>query len=285
MDVARQARVRGPLTKGMRLIEIGASHAPIAPKADGWNTTVVDHAPRAELRDKYGSLGVDVSAVEEVDVIWTEGSLLDAVPKALHGTFDGLIASHVIEHIPDTIGFLKAADALLNPSGTVALAVPDRRFCFNFFQAPTFTGDLIAAQGRVRHTKRTAFNEAAYNVARSGVTGWGPQTDAFQFLGSLPAALAAFNEASEDPASPYRDSHCWYFTPAGFELMLLELNHLGLTSWWPQAIERAPGVEFYTWLVRRKIDFGKEADFDEKRMRLLYEMVREAREQIDQLPP
>ena len=34
------------------------------------------------------------------------GSLDEAVPSELHGTFDACIASHVFEHIPDPIGLL-----------------------------------------------------------------------------------------------------------------------------------------------------------------------------------
>jgi 2-polyprenyl-3-methyl-5-hydroxy-6-metoxy-1,4-benzoquinol methylase len=117
----------------MRLIEIGASYHPIVPKSAGWQTTVVDHADREELAKKYRNLGIDVEPIEPVDIIWREGTISDAFPADQFGRFDGLIASHVAEHIPDLIGFLQAADRLLKPDGVIALALPDKRAMFDFF--------------------------------------------------------------------------------------------------------------------------------------------------------
>ena len=47
-------------------LEIGPSHAPIAPKKDGFDVEIIDHAPAEELIRKYGELGVDTSLVEAV---------------------------------------------------------------------------------------------------------------------------------------------------------------------------------------------------------------------------
>src|SRR5215468_1320623 len=49
-----------------RVVEIGRSYNPIAPKANGRNTTNVDHATRAELIEKYCGHGVDVNRIENV---------------------------------------------------------------------------------------------------------------------------------------------------------------------------------------------------------------------------
>jgi hypothetical protein len=84
------------------IIEIGASFNPIAPKTQGWNTKIIDVGTKSELTEKYrGTSGVDVANIEEVDFVWRDGPLIDAVPLEHHGTFDAFIASHVIEHQPD----------------------------------------------------------------------------------------------------------------------------------------------------------------------------------------
>ena len=49
----RNTLLLGDATRDSRIIEIGPSHAPIAPKRAGWNSFVVDHADQAELRAKY----------------------------------------------------------------------------------------------------------------------------------------------------------------------------------------------------------------------------------------
>jgi hypothetical protein len=130
-----------PVARGAQIIEIGPSYNPIAPKAGGWNTKTLDHTTREKLIAHYrGHAGVDVNRIEEVDFIWTGGLLADAVPKALHGTFDAFVASHVIEHTPDLIAFLNSAAVLLKVDGVVALAIPDKRYCFDYFQPLTTTG-------------------------------------------------------------------------------------------------------------------------------------------------
>src|SRR5450631_4346549 len=82
-----------------RILEVGPSFIPVAPKRDGWLTTIVDHTDRPGLLAKYHMLPSDaLSRVEEVDRVWTTGPLEMVLQDQL-GTFDAIIASHVIEHI------------------------------------------------------------------------------------------------------------------------------------------------------------------------------------------
>lgn len=75
-----------------RLIEIGPSFNPVAPKSAGWQVTVVDHASQAGLVEKYiGNPHVDVSRIESVDVVWQGGPLEAAVPAAEHGSYAALM--------------------------------------------------------------------------------------------------------------------------------------------------------------------------------------------------
>ncbi|MGT2487459.1 hypothetical protein ACU4GA_18985 [Methylobacterium oryzae CBMB20] len=67
MDRAQQ--LLRSLAKDARIVEVGPSFSPLAPKRDGWNTFVIDHAPRAELIAKYHDQTVD--RIEEVDFVWT----------------------------------------------------------------------------------------------------------------------------------------------------------------------------------------------------------------------
>lgn len=287
LDTSREAKIRGPLTKRHRIIEIGPSHAPIAPKAEGWNTTVVDHASRDELVEKYRNETALMNRVEEVDHIWRSASLASAIPIEDHGRFDGLIASHVGEHFPDLVAFLQSAEKLLAPNGVICLALPDKRYCFDFFQPLSTTGDVLAAfaEKRTRHAKKAFFNHVAYTVSDNGSSGWNIGAKPNISLGwTLEQALAAFNDASRDPTLPYKDTHTWFFTPTSFELIMLELHHLGLTEWVPTT-ERAPGVEFYAWMTRRPVDLAGYKDINEKRFDLLKKIVVEQRESIDLITP
>jgi glycosyltransferase involved in cell wall biosynthesis len=286
--MSRAETLLAPIDRSARIIEIGPSYNPIAPKADGWNTSTLDHTTRASLVEKYrGHPGVDVDRIEEVDFVWTNGSVANAVPSDLHGTFDAFIASHVIEHTTDLVGFLDAAATLLAPSGVVILAIPDKRYCFDYFRPLTTTGEVLHAHttSRTRHTRRIVFDQMAYVVKNGGSGSWGqtPMQE-IQFYHSLEEAGDAFSTTREDPDSPYVDMHAWQFTPASFELLLLELARLGETDWQVERITPPTGCEFYVWLRRG----GKAAaaaltvaEVDVRRLVLLKQALLQTREQID----
>jgi hypothetical protein len=242
----------GPVPRDARIIEVGPSYNPIAPKGQGWNTYTLDHLTKEGLIAKYkGQPGVDISRIEEVDCVWTKGPLSDVVPIALHGTFDAFIASHVIEHTPDFVTFLNVAATLLKLDGVVVLAIPDKRYCFDYFQPLTTTGQLLEARAerRSRHSGRLAFDHVAYAVQNGGVGGWGQHPSGeFRFFHTLEEARDLFSsiKARED----YMDLHAWRFTPASFELVLLELARLGETDWGIERTTAAKGCEFFAWLRR-----------------------------------
>lgn len=192
-----------------RIIEIGPSYNPIAPKSGGWNSASIDHLTREGLVMKYtGHPRVDVSRIEPVDFVWSCGPLSDAVPSAQHGSFDAFVASHVIEHTPDLIAFLDSAATLLKPEGVVILAIPDKRYCFDYFQPLTTTGQLLEAHAdrRSRHTRCLAFDHFAYAVQDGGVGAWGQRpSEGIRFMHALEGANDMFAAFENNP--DYLDLH------------------------------------------------------------------------------
>jgi SAM-dependent methyltransferase len=280
----RIAKLLSTSQRSSLIIEIGPCHAPIAPKAAGWNSFVVDHASQAELRAKYRGLGVNIDAIEPVDFVWTTGGLDEAVPAAFHGSFDTVIASHVIEHVPDFIAFFDAAAKLLRPTGTVALAVPDKRFCFDFFQPMSSTGEVIDAHltRLSRHRRSTVFNHFAYLVSADNAYAWGQhRVHQFAFTHKLKDAAHELTKWSDDPAEPYKDYHAWRFTPASFELLFLELGLVGMLDWHVVGIHPTEGSEFIALLQPGLPPFAAPETSDEQRMALLWRTLAETREQLD----
>src|ERR1700693_435642 len=172
--MVREETIRRHFDRAMRLLELGPSYNPVVPKTDGWQTIVIDHADQAELIAKYEAMSVATDRIEPVDYVWQSGSLAALIPSTMHGTFDGLVASHVGEHFPDLIAFFHDASVLVKPDGLLALALPDKRVCFDFFQPLTTTGDLVDAHllGRTRHQRRTIFNHTAYFTTRNADASW-----------------------------------------------------------------------------------------------------------------
>ena len=132
----RQGVMQRFLSKEMRGIEIGALYNPTVPKEDGWNVISVDHDTMEGLLVAYaGNPYVSAGSLQPVDVVWNHGLLSAALKNGGYavGCFDYIVASHVIEHFPDLLGTLMDFEKILAEGGVLSLAVPDQRYCFDFF--------------------------------------------------------------------------------------------------------------------------------------------------------
>ena len=282
----RASLILGDLGKHSRIIEIGPSSKPLAPKADGWRTTVVDYADRGVIAARFLGDPDAAARVEAVDHVWRGGKLTSVFPDNFHGVFDGLIASHVIEHLPDLLCFFQEAALLIKEGGSVGFAVPDKRFCFDFFKPITTTGDVISAHDipRAQHSGRTAFNDTAYSVQQLGRNGWGKVAlDHLTPMFNIGRALAVMRRAEQaQPGSIYHDFHTWYFTPASFELLILELGHLGLIDWRTVGCETPYVAEFIVSLKKGR-EVNTEDAVNKRRMDLMKRSLIETKVQIEML--
>ena len=281
----RNRKILVAIQRSMKLLEIGPLAEPIAPKADGWQTVVVDHASREELVAKYANdPNVDTSRIEEVDVVWSGGPLDEAVPAETHGTFDGCIASHVFEHLPDPIGFLHSLERILGPDGVVSLVVPDKRYCFDFFKPLSSVGGLLEAheQRPSRHSRKARFDHEAYSVRADGEHAWSrrPVKD-IDFFVSLAHAKHGFDTHGTAAADPYVDVHAWHFTPSSFELVMLELGALETIDFSITCSFPTEGCEFYATLRRGRDGPESEEELRARRLELLRQTLSEIREQAE----
>jgi 2-polyprenyl-3-methyl-5-hydroxy-6-metoxy-1,4-benzoquinol methylase len=215
------------LTRGMRGIEIGPSYRPLCPKSQGWNVMVIDHASRADLVTKYSAWNVDTSLIEEVDLVLDETGIESITPKH---SYDYILASHVIEHLPNPIGFLRAAADLLKPSGRLRLAVPDKRFCFDLLKPITTAGQLIQAwvEKRHRHTFGQVVDALLMHVTCNGEINFPTVGEAHQ-LGLPHTPADAYRLATQAARSgEHFDVHGWVYTPSSFMLAYRQLAEMGL---------------------------------------------------------
>lgn len=286
MDVKlRTDLLLGGLDRSARVIEIGPSFAPLAPKRDGWQTYIVDHLSKQGLVEAYASHPVDVSRIEDVDLVWSQGDLASAVPEELRGTFDCFIASHVIEHAPDLVSFLQSAERLLNPNGQIILAVPDKRACFDFFRSVSSVADVYLAhvEQRSRHTARTFFECDAYTVFKLHHPGWyRTSTEPVGFDRPITDAVTAARRAD---APEYIDAHAWTFTPSSFQLIALELNQLGLIDYTVERAAVSEDTEFFVWMRRSPERSGRPLpEINAERARHCNGVLLDLEEQAIQVP-
>jgi SAM-dependent methyltransferase len=277
VDPRRDLLLEG-IPRSARIVEVGASFRPLAAKRDGWNTCVVDHDTRAGLIAKYAAADVVPATIEEVDVLWQQGPLHEAFPTACHGTVDALVASHVLEHMPDLIAFLDSTRRLVKDTGCLVFALPDKRWCFDFFRPVSLAGDVLVAhsQRRTRHSPATLFNEVAYAVTLHGRPGWmaGEPAAEVAFAHRLGLARQLFDDSMSDTV--YRDAHAWQFTPASFELLILDLALAGACDWHVDWIRPADAVEFLGRLRPGVARFPSPEAVQQRRLALLHEIARES---------
>ena len=282
----RAARLLAGVPTSARILEVGPSYSPIAPRSEGWNTKIVDHATRQDLVEKYRrEPDVWVDRIEEVDFIWSEGSIADSIPPEIRGGFDVLVASHVIEHVTNFIGFLKSAAQVLTGPGVMILAVPDKRFCFDYFRPVSMTGDMLEAHlsNRTRHPRRTAYEQWFHTSLNGGAGAWGQApTSQMSFANTFDQATERLRAWDADSSGAYVDLHAWRFTPCSFQLVLLELARLGYVDWMVERITPAIGCEFHVVLRRGGVEHAAAIpalEFDQARLELMRTIVKELGEQ------
>ncbi len=231
-------------------LEIGPSFNPLVPKADGYRVEILDHLSAANLREKYKSTpNVDLSKIEEVDYVSDGGSILKLVGKPQH--YDYIIASHVIEHTTDLLGFISDCEQLLKDTGVLVLAVPDKRFAFDCLRSYSTTGQILQAhlERRQRHTPGQVFDEVAYNCLRDGAIAWkNGDSGPLSFFRPLSDAKAAFEKLQQQDI--FYDIHAWQFTPAGFRLIMNDLFEIGSIYLRETSFHETLGNEFFISLSK-----------------------------------
>jgi len=228
-------------------LEIGPSHSPMAPKRQGFAVHVVDHLTGPELRQKYQGHPVDLDAIEEVDFVWHG----EPLPELVGGRdrYHWIVASHVIEHIPDVVAFLQGCEQVLRPGGVLSLVVPDKRSCFDHFRPLTTTGELLDAHldGRRRPTPGQVFDHHAGAVALDHDIAWSlGRAGRFNLVHQFAEAKQQWDRART--SDDYIDVHLWRFVPDSFRLILQDLRQLGLTSFVVKKMFDTESHEFHMTL-------------------------------------
>lgn len=245
---SRQEKVFSGLNREGLGLEIGPSHNPVAPKREGFNVHILDHLSASNLKHKYKEHGVNLENIEDVDFVWSGEPLTALIGRS--ACYDWIIASHVIEHVPDLIGFLRECESLLKPNGKLSLVIPDKRYCFDYFGEVTNTGEILDAlyQRRTRPTPGQVFHMHVNSVHLNNQIAWEAGRTGQFSIGNFDDAAALWRKATS--SEEYIDVHVWRFVPASFELVLQDLRRLGLTSLSVETRFDTAGCEFVVVLVK-----------------------------------
>lgn len=210
-------------------LEIGALASPLVRRSEG-AIIYVDHADTESLRGKYaGDPGVDIARIVDVDAVWGEKTLRECV--AADQLFDYVVASHVAEHVPDLITWLAEVREILQRAGTLRLALPDRRYTFDYLRVESRAHDAIDAYIRRARAPLPRMIAEHFSLTRpvDAVAAWNGTLNVPDADGSpdrLREGLSVARHAFE--AGHYQDVHCWVFTPHSFATLCIHLAEVGL---------------------------------------------------------
>lgn len=264
--MTRQDLLLQGITKDQVGIEVGPYFAPLVPKSAGYksiSTDVFDQEYLKNLAANDAFVGEAASElIEPVDLLGSVSELGEMIQHAdLAGKLDYVISSHNFEHIPDPVRFLQACELGLTPNGIVSLAMPDCRTCFDHYRPYSITADFLGAyfERRLRPTAQQVFALQSLHCLfnKDGALilscNLGEDTKQVHPLETLQEAFDAWNATLANPEqSPYRDTHCWVLTPSVFELIIRDLNFLGLTALEPVWVSENYGHEFFVRLSKRQ---------------------------------
>jgi SAM-dependent methyltransferase len=199
----------------------------------------VDHATTADLRQKYATddfMADHLDEIVDVDVVW-DGStpLLEAIGTVGEATVDFVFASHVIEHAPDMIGWLRQIGQVLGDGGRLYLAIPDKRLCFDVNRDLTTMADLVDAhlRGLSAPGFRQIYDFHSRIIEVDAAALWAGTAD---YRGTWRADLDPDEWAYElclkvQQTGEYVDGHCQVFTPTSFLDIYGRLVKLGLIDY------------------------------------------------------
>lgn len=256
LPVSRKQIILKNIDKSKPGLEMGPSHRPIAPKSEGFNVKIIDHASKDELIEKYASHNLNLKNIEDVDYVWKGDPLQELVGEL---KFDWVIASHMIEHVPDLITFLKDCESILASSGILSLAIPDKRYCFDKLRTVSTVSDCIREYSETRksHHSFSKLVDFYYNVVNlNGKIAWDDKE-----LGSesfVHSKEDIYKAATLISRNEYVDIHAWVFTPASFMLLIQDLNELGYVSMGVSGFTDTIGHEFYVQLSKIKTKIEKQ---------------------------
>lgn len=201
------------LTRGKGL-ELGPLHSPIIYKTEA-TIFYADHMSTADLREKYYGHPFPLEDIVAVDFV-LNNSLKETLGNR---RFNYVVASHVIEHIPDLASWLIDIASILHKDGLLSLVIPDKRFTFDIIRNESRPADVIGAYLDNYTRSSSAMIYDFITQVRDNIIPIEVWANPYQNFDRPPRnSIKKAWKACLDNKDPkkYVDAHCHVFTPYSF---------------------------------------------------------------------
>ncbi len=205
----RQSLLRNVDVDAMVGLEMGPLDKPLVPRAPGRPIYYADYAPREKLQAQSATNPhVNIDAIPDIDFITAP------LPDSLPIRPDYIIASHVVEHVPNLIGWVNTLTSWLSDDGRLILAAPDKRYTFDVLRPLSTLGEVLEAyrEKRERPSYAQVFDGFSMAAKYEPAEGWANAEPSGERYYTQTQALSL----AERSGAEYIDCHCWVFTAESF---------------------------------------------------------------------
>lgn len=233
--ISRGQFLSDPNLQKKKILEIGPFANPVF-RPPMFNVQYADilSADQLRLRAQEPEHGVDPNNVpDRIDhIIDLHGDRLINTEEK----FDIIFSSHNLEHQPNLIGHLcEMADLAMDKNSKYYLIVPDKRYCFDYYQRETMLADILDAHvnNRKRPDSLAGIEWSLYSAKTHNfpVSHWqGNHGDDITKNITADRIRAAI-EFGTLCKNSYQDIHCSRFTPQSFANIIGLLTQADLIPW------------------------------------------------------
>jgi SAM-dependent methyltransferase len=219
------------LPKNSSVLEIGPFYSPFC---KGSNVKYFDILDTAALTDRALQINPDINIkdIPAIDYVSATGDL-----SIIDEIFDAVFSSHVIEHQWDIINHLQKVSSLLSKGGKYYLMIPDKRYCFDYFNTVSTIADIINANAekRKKHTLKNVIEHRAFITHNDPARHWKGDHGFVDSAANRAKLIDEIAERIKNAVTEYNthesvDVHAWYFTPDSFAEIIGILYKLKYTD-------------------------------------------------------
>lgn len=211
--------------QGKSVLEISPCFYPLLDLDPNIQLMRCDRVPFAEIieRETHNQLRKDLGLeVVPLDFVWTDGTSLK---DCASNTFDLIVSSHVMEHVPNWINWLWNHYEVLRPGGQVRMILPDaklsgeyiRRLSTAEYAYECFLNQVITS------TPSQVFGALLYITEWNGVPAKRPILEYKRWYGFEESARLSIESYDR-----HIDIHCWAWTAESLVEDLTVLSEAGL---------------------------------------------------------